>query len=168
MGAGAHRLGATATESPEHGDRAEFRTLSFDDDASEPVEVTPYVSGGDLPPFRPVSDLSLANFDVVPTPDPRGAAVPATASPAVNAMETRGAATPPPAPLAEPEPVRSTVVKVSRPLVRRRGPRRGHIGARRRPATRRRSSSTSSRGDPDQPGEPPGHRPSSLCGREAL
>jgi hypothetical protein len=42
-----------------------------------------------------------------------------------------------------------------------RVPRRGHVGPRSRPATRRRttSSSGSSRGDPDLGDEPPGHSP---------
>jgi hypothetical protein len=40
-------------------------------------------------------------------------------------------------------------------------PRRGHVGSRQRPGSRRStsSSSSSSRGDPDLGDEPPGHRP---------
>jgi hypothetical protein len=58
----------------------------------------------------------------------------------------------------EPAPA-VTVVPVPQPLSRHRGPRRGHVGAPRRPGGRRVStSSASSRGDPDLADEPPEHR----------
>jgi hypothetical protein len=55
-------------------------------------------------------------------------------------------------------------IRVAQPLVRRRGgaPRRGHVGARRRPAVKRVAVASragpDSRGDPDLGDEPPGDR----------
>ena len=64
----------------------------------------------------------------------------------VVALPARGGPPPPTIEMVVPFPTAEQVTKVAQPSVRHRGPRRGHVGARRRPAARR--TTTSARAGP--------------------